>query len=67
MGRLGKMGSFVRHRRRVADEEKKRSYIEKYLPHIGDALQEILALKKGARDQIVANLKTVLERSRKLK
>ena len=29
-----RLGAFVRHRRRTADEMKKRTYIEKYIPHI---------------------------------
>jgi DNA topoisomerase-6 subunit B len=61
-----RLGVFVRHRRRVADEEKKRSYIEKYIPHIGDALQQILGLSNARRDKTVEDLKTILERTRKL-
>jgi DNA topoisomerase VI subunit B len=60
-----RLGAFVRHRRRVADEEKKRSYIQLYIPHIGDALQSILGLSKARRDKTVDDLKTILERSRK--
>jgi DNA topoisomerase-6 subunit B len=61
-----RLGTFVRRRRREADEFKKRSYIEKYIPHIGDALQEILGLSDARRNKAVDNLKTILERSRKL-
>jgi DNA topoisomerase-6 subunit B len=61
-----RLGSFVRHRRRVADEEKKRSYIEKYIPHIGDALQQILGFNDAQKQRTVEDLKTILERSRKL-
>ena len=61
-----RLGIFVRKRRRVADELKKRSYIEKYIPAIGEALQEILGFDDRKRDKTVANLKTVLERSRKM-
>jgi DNA topoisomerase-6 subunit B len=61
-----RLGAFVRHRRRVADEEKKRSYIEKYIPHIGDALQQILGLSNAKRNRTVEDLKTILERSRKI-
>ena len=50
----------------MQDELKKRSYIEKYLPAIGEALQEILDLSDRQRDTTVANLKDVLERSRRL-
>ncbi len=61
-----RVGVFVRKRRRQADEYKKRSYIEKYIPHIGDALQEILGQTNRKRDKNVSNLKTILERSRKM-
>ena len=61
-----RLGSHVRHRRRVADELKKRSYIEKYLPAIGEALRDILALSPRQVDTTVANLKEVLEKSRKM-
>jgi DNA topoisomerase VI subunit B len=45
---------------------KKRSYIQKYIPAIGEALQDILDLKDKQVDQICEDLKGVLERSRKL-
>jgi len=61
-----RVGVFVRKRRREADEHKKRSYIEKYIPHIGDALQEILGFSDAKRERTVKNLKTILERSRKV-
>jgi DNA topoisomerase-6 subunit B len=61
-----RLGAFVRHRRRVADEEKKRSYIEKYIPHIGDALQQILGLTDAKRNRTVDELKSILEHSRKV-
>jgi DNA topoisomerase-6 subunit B len=61
-----RLGVFVRHRRRVADEEKKRSYIERYIPHIGDALQAILGLTDAKRNRTVEDLKVILERSRKV-
>ena len=61
-----RVGVFVRRRRREADEEKKRSHIGKYIPTIGEALQEILGLSNARRDKTVTNLLTILERSRKL-
>ena len=61
-----KTAAHIRHHRRVADEAKKRSYIEKYIPHIGYALQEILGLSDTARDQAIKNLSDILERSRKV-
>jgi DNA topoisomerase-6 subunit B len=59
-----KLGIFIRRGMRQADEEKKRSYIEKYIPHIGIALQEILSISDKERDKVCATLKDVLERSR---
>ncbi len=50
--------------RREKEEGKKRSYIQKYIPHIGLALQEILGLSDRQRDETVEVLTGVLERSR---
>ena len=60
-----RLGVFVRRRRREADEHKKRSYIEQYIPHIGDALQQILGLSAAQRERAVEHLQQILERSRK--
>ena len=40
------------------------AYIEKYLPHIGIALQDILALSDTERDSTVKKLDDVLHISR---
>ena len=61
-----RLGTFLRRRRREADEHKKRSYIEKYIPHIGDALRDILGLSEARRERTVEHLKRILERSRRL-
>ncbi len=61
-----KVASHIRRRRREADEAKKRSYIEKYIPHVAIGLQEILGFDDAERDRTVATLTDVLERSRKL-
>ena len=58
------MAAHIRAHRRAQDEEKKRSYIEKYIPHIGIALREILGLPEKTETEIVVKLKDVLERSR---
>jgi DNA topoisomerase-6 subunit B len=60
-----RLGVHIGRRRRAADEQKKTSYIQKYIPHIGIALQEILGLSDGERDRTVATLTDTLERSRK--
>jgi DNA topoisomerase-6 subunit B len=61
-----KLGQYLRRRARVAAEQKKRSYITKYIPQIGLALQEILTLSDGQRDETVDKLKDILEKSRKM-
>jgi DNA topoisomerase-6 subunit B len=61
-----KLGMHVRRQRRIKDEMVKRNYIETYLPHIGEALRDILALKDKQVNTVVARLKDTLERSRKL-
>jgi DNA topoisomerase-6 subunit B len=59
-----RLGAFLRRRRRVADEAKKKSYIDKFIPHIGIALREILALSEKQEGRVVASLRHTLERSR---
>lgn len=59
-----KLATHIRAHRRAVDEEKKRSYIEKYIPHIGIALREILGLSEKSEQDLVVTLKDVLERSR---
>ncbi|NWG13490.1 MAG: DNA topoisomerase VI subunit B [Acidobacteria bacterium] len=59
-----RLATHIRAHRRAAEEEKKRSYIERYIPHIGIALREILGLARPAEEELVATLKEVLERSR---
>jgi DNA topoisomerase-6 subunit B len=56
----------INRRRREADEEKKRSYIQKYIPHVAIALQQILSFSDKERDETIATLTGILERSRKL-
>ncbi len=60
-----KLGVYIRKGKRLRREFDKREYIEKYIPHIGIALQEILDLDDPTRDQAVETLEDVLHRSRK--
>ncbi|MFQ5720230.1 MAG: DNA topoisomerase VI subunit B [Acidobacteriota bacterium] len=60
------MQKYLRRRQRVADEMKKRSYIDSYIPHIGQALRDILGLDEKKTTRLVANLRETLEKSRKL-
>ncbi|MHC4789120.1 MAG: DNA topoisomerase VI subunit B [Planctomycetota bacterium] len=55
----------LRGKRRRAEERRKREYIEKYIPHISEALQEILAFSDSERDKLTDKLTDVLEKSRK--
>ena len=61
-----RLGQFVRHRRREAEAERKRQYIERYIPHIGIALREILDLSDKQEKQVVAKLVEMLQQSRKM-
>jgi DNA topoisomerase-6 subunit B len=61
-----KLGSHIRKTSRIKQELKKRSYIEKYIPAIGQALRDILDLKDKQVDKVCGELKDILEKSRKL-
>ncbi|MCC6782608.1 MAG: DNA topoisomerase VI subunit B [Planctomycetes bacterium] len=61
-----KLGTYVRKGKRLASEYQKRNYITTYIPHIGQALRDILALNDRQVEECVSNLTDVLERSRKL-
>jgi len=60
------VATFIRKRRRAADEAKKRAYIEKYIPQVAVGLQQILGFSDSERNKVVSNLTDVLERSRKM-
>ncbi len=60
-----KLGTHIRKGKRLLREFEKRNYIEKYIPHIGLALQEILDLSNSERDDTVDTLEDVLHKSRK--
>jgi DNA topoisomerase VI subunit B len=59
-----KLGAHIRHRRRADAEAKKKGYIDKFIPHIGIALREILALSEKEEVRVVTVLRDTLERSR---
>jgi DNA topoisomerase-6 subunit B len=61
-----KLGLYLRKQKRIRQEMVKRSYIEIYLPYIGEALQEILLLKDAQVKTIVSRLKEVLEKTRQI-
>jgi len=55
---------FIRRRRKAAESEKKKAYIQKYIPHVAIALREMLDLTERQEQTLVAQLTDVLERSR---
>ncbi len=59
-----KLGAHIRHGRRADAEAKKKGYIDKFIPHIGIALKEILALSDKEETKVVSVLRDTLERSR---
>ncbi len=59
------LGSHIRRAVRMNQEMKKRGYIEKYIPAIGEALRDILELNDREVTKVCNNLKHLLERTRK--
>ena len=59
-----KLAQYLRRETQLHQEYDRRSYIEKYLPHIGIALQDILTLSDAERDSAVKKLDDVLHKSR---
>ncbi len=59
-----RLAHYLHHEAQLHEEYDRRSYIEKYLPHIGIALQDILALSNDERDSAVRKLDGALHRSR---
>lgn len=55
---------YLSKKRRVGDELKKRSYIELYMPHISDALKEILSLTDAQKKEIEEHLIVLMEKTR---
>lgn len=59
-----KLASYVNKKRRIGDEAKKRSYIEKYIPHVAEALKEIMGFDEINQKKIEDNLCEILEHTR---
>ncbi|MGB2863420.1 MAG: DNA topoisomerase VI subunit B [Sedimentisphaerales bacterium] len=59
-----RLAVFIRRRRKAAESQKKKAYIEQYIPHIAIALREMLDLSERQETTIVKQLTDVLERSR---
>jgi len=59
-----KLGSYVKKKKRVGFELKKRSYIEKYISHVGEALKELVGLKEDEEKKVEVLLREILEEHR---
>lgn len=59
-----KLGMYMAKKRLIGDEFKKRSYIEIYIPHVADALKELIGLKEKDKEQVELNLHEILEKKR---
>ena len=59
-----RLGRHLRGEKRRKEEALKRSYIQKYMPAIGEALRDILSLKDKQVEKLLVDLEEVLERTR---
>ena len=59
-----KLGSYINKKKRVGVELKKRSFIQKYMPHISETLVKILELPESEAAEIESKLGTILEKER---
>jgi len=59
-----KLASYVLRKKKVGAELEKRGYIEKYIPHVGEALKELLNLKKEDVEKVEKLLYQILEKER---
>jgi len=54
---------YLSRRRRQAEADRKRGYIEKYIPHLALGLQEILTLSDKQKTKVEDDLTRMLERT----
>ncbi len=59
-----KLASYVNKKKRIKEEGKKRSYIEKYIPHVASALQEIIGLDEIKKKKVEDDLCEILHHTR---
>ena len=59
-----RLAIFVRRRKKAAESQRKKAYIQQYIPHIAVALREMLTLSDRQESTLVKQLTDVLERSR---
>ncbi|MEE9525158.1 MAG: DNA topoisomerase VI subunit B [Candidatus Woesearchaeota archaeon] len=59
-----KLAQYVKKKKRIVAEGKKRDYIQTYIPHVADALKILLKLKEKDEKKIEKMLKQLLEKQR---
>jgi len=59
-----KLASFVNKKRRIGEEAKKRGYIEKYIPHVAEALKDIIGFDEIQKKKVEDDLAEILEHTR---
>ena len=58
-----RLSGYLSKRKRLAEADRKRSYIEKYIPHLALGLKDILALSDKQKDKVEDDLTKMLERT----
>ncbi len=58
-----RLSTYLSRKQRAAEAERKRNYIEMYIPHLARGLKDILVLNEKAEDKVVTDLKGMLERT----
>jgi DNA topoisomerase-6 subunit B len=59
-----RLSVYLNKRKRAAEQERKRNYIELYIPHLALGLKEVLALSDKQEETVIKDLKGMLERTR---
>ncbi|MBW2989922.1 DNA topoisomerase VI subunit B [Candidatus Woesearchaeota archaeon] len=59
-----KLSIFIHKKKRIQIEGAKRNYIETYIPHVAEALKELVGYKDGDEEKIKKLLEEILEKKR---
>ena len=59
-----KLGAYIYKKRKFQVESQKRDYIQTYIPHVSDALKELLGLKETDQKKIESALVEILKKHR---
>jgi len=59
-----KLSIHLSRARRAAEEHRKASYIDTYIPYVGEALQEMLKLSDSQREKVIQTLRNTLEKGK---